>query len=86
MVNLKRKFGLTRHHRKAKSLKGTSDPKNISYVDEQKHRAWHCLFREGKPEYVVEQINKVWIDPDYVVTVTKRRVLCGTDQLLLFPS
>ena len=67
-----RKKHLTTHHRKARCVQGTSDPKNLSKVPENKHRAYHLLFGHGDPFYIARILNKMWIDPDYEIVVIKK--------------
>lgn len=33
-----------RHHIRAKAIGGTNKPRNIIYLDEERHKAWHFLF------------------------------------------
>ncbi len=62
----------TRHHRKPTSRGGTNDPRNISFVSEELHRAWHRLFWNADPHTIVAIINATWIDPDYFFVVKKK--------------
>ena len=52
----------TKHHRRPRSIGGTSSSKNISIVPDNKHRAWHLLFGNMEPVEIVREINKFWID------------------------
>jgi len=56
---------LTRHHRKPRSLGGTSEPRNLSRIPPKKHAAWHLLFSNLPAERIAEEINRFYLDPDY---------------------
>lgn len=65
------------HHRKPRSLGDPkcckmNDPENVSEVLVSKHRAWHLLFKNYTPERIIQIINAVWIDPDYII-IAKRK-------------
>jgi len=60
------------HHRKPKSQGGGKEPRNLSTVPVKKHRAWHLLFRNCKPEEIARIINATWLDPDFKLTVERR--------------
>jgi len=63
---------VTRHHRKPKAQKGRAKD-GISEVSDAKHRAWHTLFSgERSTRSIVKELNDVWIDPEYILTVRKR--------------
>lgn len=60
---------ITRHHRLAVSLGGSSKRRNLVLMTEAKHRALHCLFASsnGKPMTVhemAEYLNTL-CDPDF---------------------
>ena len=61
MKSLKRNL----HHRKCRSNGGKTIKENLSDVSQVKHRAWHTLFENMTPEEIAEEINRVWIDPNY---------------------
>jgi len=61
----------TRHHRKCKSHGGSDLPNNISMVTEKRHEAWHTLFENKTTEQIVQELNDVWINPEYVVSFEK---------------
>ena len=63
---------MPRHHRKPKAMDGSDHPNNISTVSKVKHRAYHSLFKHGNPHHVADVLNKVWIDPEYKLTVIRR--------------
>jgi len=56
---------ITKHHRKPTSIGGSDQERNISFVEEQKHRAWHLLFSNMTAAEIAREINKTWLDPDY---------------------
>ena len=61
------KKDITRHHRKPRCAGGTDAERNISLVKRDHHRAYHMLFDSGTPEIVAKRLNKLWIDPDFVM-------------------
>ena len=65
----------TTHHRKPRSIGGTSDPRNLVRISEKKHAAWHLLFRNLEPDEIAYQINRFYLDPDFefVVRETGKR-------------
>jgi hypothetical protein len=56
---------MNNHHRRPRSRGGLTINPNISNVSQVKHRAWHTLFENMTPEEIAEEINRVWIDPNY---------------------
>lgn len=64
---------LTKHHRKLKSLGGSDEDRNIAMVKDKKHKAWHIVFSNKTTEQIVWELNNVWLDPDYEITLKKRR-------------
>lgn len=62
----------TEHHRRPRTLGGKSEPRNISKVPVNKHRAWHLLFKNHTPE-VAGIINKTYLDPDFEFVVVPRK-------------
>ncbi len=64
--------GLTRHHRKPRSLGGTAAQTNISRLPPKKHDAWHILFRNLEPEQIAEEINRFYLDPDYEFVAVRK--------------
>lgn len=63
---------LTIHHLVTKSHGGNNNPFNLSYVPEDRHRWWHCLFRDWTIEQIVEEINKHWIPRNYYLRIERR--------------
>lgn len=63
---------MTRHHRKPKSLGGATTGRNISLLPDKKHKAWHFLFSNLPPWKIAEEINRLYLDPDYLVVVRRR--------------
>lgn len=66
----------SRHHRKPKSLGGANEPPNTVKVPHTKHEAWHFLFGNMPAHKIFEEINNVWIDPDFKIELvpTRRQV------------
>lgn len=63
----------TKHHRKPQAQGGGDEDSNISFVRENKHRAWHLLFSgDMTPEDIAREINEVWLDPDFKLVVVRR--------------
>ena len=62
-----------RHHRLPKSRGGSGHPENISLVDPERHFLWHALFLNMNAEEIVEEINRVWIDPQFQMKCVRRR-------------
>ncbi len=59
------------HHRKPRSLGGGDEKVNLSEVDPKKHEAWHLLFSNKTPEAIAQEINRVWLDPNWVFVPRK---------------
>jgi hypothetical protein len=59
------KHHATRHHRRCTSRGGSSDDRNISYVPQNQHQAYHLLFQNMEPPEIASVLNRVWIDPDW---------------------
>ena len=55
----------TKHHRKCTSNGGKNELQNISYVPENKHRAWHVLTNNMHPMDIAVMLNESYLDPDY---------------------
>ena len=55
----------SRHHRRPRSLGGSSESSNISSVGVAEHRAWHTLFYNDEAQHICQIINDTWLDPDY---------------------
>lgn len=64
-----------RHHRRPRSRGGSNDPSNISIVEQNQHRAYHCLFQNMLPDEVAKVLNKTWIDPEWILIPMKRKDL-----------
>ena len=62
----------SRHHRQCRSNNGTNDDSNISIVDQKRHRLWHSLFENLKPEEIFREINEIWLPPDYEIILVRR--------------
>ena len=61
-----------RHHRRPRSKGGSNDERNISIVEQNQHRAYHCLFQNMLPEEVAKVLTKVWVDPDYIILAIRK--------------
>jgi hypothetical protein len=49
---------ISKHHRKLESHGGKNYSGNISSVPLYKHRAWHVLYRDMKPQDIIEQFKQ----------------------------
>lgn len=56
-------------HRLFDNLPPELIPRALAKILEM-HAAWHTLFGNKPIEEVIEIINKVWIDPDFQLTLT----------------
>jgi len=54
------------HHRRPRSLGGSNDAYNISYVVGKSHRKWHFLFGNLNPTQICEKINNFYWKPEGV--------------------
>lgn len=61
-----------RHHRKPRSIGGTSEIRNLSHIPRDHHEAWNLLFKNWTPEQIVARINDWFLDPDYVMLAVKK--------------
>lgn len=69
---------LTRHHRKPRVLGGKNEERNISFIPQHKHRAWHLITRqpngdESTPGQIAQILNEFYLDPDYMFVVRRRK-------------
>ena len=60
------------HHRRPRSIGGTSDERNLSELSVSKHRAWHTLFQNWGVERIAAEINERYLDPDWMLIVAQR--------------
>lgn len=67
------------HHRKPRSIGGSNETRNRILLPYNKHEAWHLLFANFTAECIAEEINKLYLDPDYVIVARKRGVPCETE-------
>lgn len=58
---------MTRHHKKPSSIGGDNSERNISHIKDNHHKAWHILFKNYSAPYIIELINKYYIDPDFYI-------------------
>lgn len=63
--NTKTMKNQTRHHRLPTSRGGTNDPKNISFVSEKEHRAYHYLFINMTPDELSKEFNDKYAHTDW---------------------
>jgi hypothetical protein len=63
---------VSHHHRKCRSNGGNGDKGNLVEVDRDRHNFWHAMFRNMKPDEIVDEINSVWIDPEFKVMLLRR--------------
>ena len=65
---------MEKHHRKSKAQKGRSNRRNISWLNEEEHKAWHILFNgELTPQEIAKKINERYLDPDWFMVAIDRR-------------
>lgn len=72
---MKRRRGtnsISKHHRRPKALGGRNDRRNISFVRENLHRAWHLLFDGCDPTGVAHIITTYWLDPEWEMIARKK--------------
>ena len=63
---------LTKHHRKPKTNGGTNAERNIVYLRDDLHKAYHLLFGTLPPHQVCKILNEL-IDPDFRLTCQQRK-------------
>jgi hypothetical protein len=63
-----------RHHRLSRSrTKGRpfegiiNGVPNVKLVDYKQHQAFHKLFPDTHPHFIVQELNDKWLDPHYIV-------------------
>jgi hypothetical protein len=59
------------HHRRPRSIGGTSKPANISYLNEHPHRDWHTIVGNMNAYQICNLLNKLKYKPDDVILVCK---------------
>ena len=64
-------FVTQEHHRRARSIGGTSKPANISYVKEHLHKDWHTLVGNMNAYQICNLINKLNYKPENIMLVCK---------------
>ena len=65
----------SKHHRKPKSLGGTGEPRNITWIPMRKHDAWHLLFANKTAEQIADEISTFYLDPDFEL-IARRKDVC----------
>lgn len=65
------------HHRRPRSKGGTTRwPRgNCVKVVARRHYFWHCLFGNMSGESIIEEINRLWIDPTCKIVGVKKEKL-----------
>lgn len=66
---------LTRHHRRPRSLNGSHEGENISFVPNKLHEAYHLLFSNNSVNKIAEILNDHFIDNDYVMVPIPKELL-----------
>jgi len=51
--------GKNNHHLTPKSRGGVSTPKNLLYIDIEKHRCWHQIFKLRTLEEVIAELQRL---------------------------
>jgi hypothetical protein len=54
------------HHRRPRSLGGNDSLSNISYVEPNKHKAWHTIFGNMNTYQIVNILNKLKYKPNNI--------------------
>lgn len=69
---MKKKLKYDYHHRLPISRGGTDTfpENNLVKVSKNRHAHWHALFANRSVESIVDELNKVWIRPDYKLTIS----------------
>jgi len=62
----------TKHHRKPKSLGGTGEPRNVVWLPNKKHEAFHLLFSNKTPQEIADEMTRFYLDPDFVMVAMRR--------------
>jgi hypothetical protein len=55
----KAQFQTEEHHRRPRSLGGSTNTPNISYVNDKMHKAWHVLFGNMNAMQICKDLNKI---------------------------
>lgn len=64
----------TLHHRKPVAIGGDrKNPKNLSWIPRDKHRAWHFLFGILTPQEIAQVINQKYLDPEFELIARLRK-------------
>ena len=62
---------MSRHHRLPKSLGGGESDRNISIVEDRKHRGWHLAFDTKSPCELARDIMQKWIPHNFTMTAER---------------
>jgi hypothetical protein len=65
---------LSTHHRKPRSIGGTSEKRNLSHIPYHKHEAWHLLFSNMTAPEIANEANRLYLDPDYELIARKKEM------------
>ena len=63
---------LTQHHRRTRSAGGSNNPSNISWIPDNKHRAYHLLFKDMSPYQIAKELNTIYLDPQFMLVAVRR--------------
>jgi len=71
---MKKKAKFDNHHRLPRSRGGTDFyPKdNLIRVNKYRHANWHRLWADMSLEEIVEEMNRLWIDPRYELKIERK--------------
>lgn len=66
---LKKSSKTDKHHRRARRYGGTDiwPLRNVVAVCIKQHVAFHVLFENPTPTEIAEELNKTWLDPDWIM-------------------
>jgi hypothetical protein len=69
-----------KHHRKSRSRTGgipfngeIQGIPNVEMVDYKKHQSFHHLFQDTHPNAIAFELNRWWVDPEYVMVAVPRK-------------
>jgi hypothetical protein len=70
----RKRFRYDYHHRLPQSKGGTDyyPEGNLVRVNKVKHAHWHALFANRDLEDIVDELNNLWIDPRFKLTIEQR--------------
>lgn len=56
---------LTKHHRLPRSLGGTDEKSNVSWVSHFQHQGWHAVASNHTAPTIAHILNEKFLDPEY---------------------